>query len=80
MLKCSKFILIKNFDISTILKVTFHLPLLENVSYIRCAIQYIFEPILPLVVCTFDLYFVKSYWMSKNSSKPWQPTLRRSFW
>ena len=35
-----------------ILKVTFHLQLLQNIGYILCFVQYILEPILHAIVCT----------------------------
>ena len=69
-LKCSKFILIKIFDISTILKVTFHLQLLQNIDYIPQIIWCIFKPIfcfsspqvfLLLYMLNFGTEFVLSY-------------------
>ena len=36
----------------TILKVAFHLQLLQNIGYIPHVVQYILEPILHPIVCT----------------------------
>ena len=53
MLKWSslKFKSLNYFVFYTILKVTFHLQLLQNIGYIPHVVQYILEPILYPIVC-----------------------------
>ena len=49
---CTGYILLLVFKFYTVLKVDFHLQLLQHIGYICCVKQYIFEPVLHLIICT----------------------------
>ena len=43
----------KNYTVIQFLEVTLHLQLLQNIGYVPHVVQYILEPILYLIDCTF---------------------------